>query len=229
MIIMYVLFSEVVMSKVFDVDNKFFSALSKIWDLMVVDFLWIITLPAFIGPACTAMYYAIVKNIRKSRGYPSKTFFHSFKQNFKQAAVIGIGQIVIAAGLIFSFLVAQGMNEKSYIGQVYYWLVIILAVLFVMVSIYVYPVLSRFSMKTKDILKLSLYMSFRHFPTTLFGMLGLVGVVLLGDYFLLSPIVLFAPAVYVLILSLLMERVLRVYMPKKEDQDEIEQEAWYYE
>ena len=217
------------MSKVFDVDNKFFSALSKIWDLMVVDFLWIITLPAFIGPACTAMYYAIVKNIRKSRGYPSKTFFHSFKQNFKQAAFIGIGQIVIAAGLIFSFLVAQGMNEKSYIGQVYYWLVIILAVLFVMVSIYVYPVLSRFSMKTKDILKLSLYMSFRHFPTTLFGMLGLVGVVLLGDYFLLSPIVLFAPAVYVLILSLLMERVLRVYMPKKEDQDEIEQEAWYYE
>ena len=106
---------------------------------------------------------------------------------------------------------------------------IIQAVLFVMVSIYVYPVLSRFSMKTKDILKLSLYMSFRHLPTTLFGMLGLVGVVLLGDYFLLSPIVLFAPAVYVLILSLLMERVLRVYMPKKEDQDEIEQEAWYYE
>ena len=217
------------MNKFFDVDNKFFSTLSKIWDLMVVDFLWIITVLAFIGPACTAMYYAIVKNIRKSREYPSKTFFHSFKQNFKQAALIGIIQIIVAAALICSFLVARGMNEQSYLGQVYYWFVIIQAVLFVMVSIYVYPVLSRFSMKTKDILKLSLYMSFRHLPTTLFGMLGLVGVVLLGDFFLLSPLVLLAPAVYVLLLSLLMERVLRIYMPKKEDQNEIEQEAWYYE
>ncbi|MBO6064980.1 MAG: DUF624 domain-containing protein [Lachnospiraceae bacterium] len=217
------------MSKIFDVDNKFFSTLSKIWDLMVVDFLFIITLPAFIGPSCTALYYAIVKNIRKSRGYPSKTFFHSFKQNFKQAAIIGIGQLIIGGGLIFSYTFATAMDAKSYIGQVYYWLVLILAILFVMVSIYVYPILSRFTMKTKDILHLSLYMSFRHLPTTMFGLIGIVAIVLIGDYLLLSPFVLLAPAVYVLILSFMMEKVLRAYMPKKEDQDEIEQEAWYYE
>ena len=63
----------------------------------------------------------------------------------------------------------------------------------------------------------------------MFGLIGIVAIVLIGDYLLLSPFVLLAPAVYVLILSFMMEKVLRAYMPKKEDQDEIEQEAWYYE
>lgn len=220
------------MSKIFDVDNKFFSTLSKIWDLMVVDFLFIITLPAFIGPSCTALYYAIVKNIRKSRGYPSKTFFHSFKQNFKQGSIIGIIQIIIGFGLFNCFRVAYDpdiMSKDSYFGQVYFWLCVIFTILFAMISIYVYPVLSRFTMKTRDILKLSLYLSFRHLPTTLFGIAGIVAISLIGDLILLSPFVLIAPAVYVLILSFMMEKVLRAYMPKKEDQDEIEQEAWYYE
>ncbi len=220
------------MSKIFDVDNKFFSTLSKIWDLMVVDFLFIITLPAFIGPSCTALYYAIVKNIRKSRGYPSKTFFHSFKQNFKQGSIIGIIQIIIGFGLFNCFRVAYDpdiMSKDSYFGQVYFWLCVIFTILFAMISIYVYPVLSRFTMKTRDILKLSLYLSFRHLPTTLFGIAGIVAICLIGDLIFLSPFVLIAPAVYVLLLSFMMEKVLRAYMPKKEDQDEIEQEAWYYE
>ena len=108
-------------------------------------------------------------------------------------------------------------------------MIILQAVLFAMVSVYIYPVLSRFDMKIGGILKLSLFMAFRHLPTTIYGVLGVVGVLMCWEYIFLTPIVLIAPAIYVLILSLLMEKALRNYMPKKEDQSETEQQAWYYE
>lgn len=217
------------MKNVFDVDNKLFSGMTKIWDLFVVDFLWIITVLAFFGPACTALYYTTVKNIRKSRGYTAQTYFHAFKTNFKQAAILGILQIVIVVGLVVGYQFAISMDENSYIGQVYFWVIILQAVLFAMVSVYIYPVLSRFDMKIGGILKLSLFMAFRHLPTTIYGVLGVVGVLMCWEYIFLTPIVLIAPAIYVLILSLLMEKALRNYMPKKEDQSETEQQAWYYE
>lgn len=228
---MYVLsIPEEMMNKIFDIDNKFFSTLAKMWDLLVLDVLWIISVLAFVGPACTALYYAVAKNIRKSRDYPGKSFWHSFKLNFKQAAILGVMQILCVLWIFYSYNFAMAMDESSYFGQVYYWVVVLEAILFAMVSVYIYPILSRFNMKIGAILKLALYMSIRHFfSTTIYGVLGLVGVYLCWQYILLSPIVLFAPALYVLILSIPMEKVLRRYMPKKEDQSENEQEAWYYE
>ncbi len=217
------------MNKLFDVDNKFFSTLSKVWDLIVLDLLWLLTVLIFIGPACTGLYYAVVKNIRKSRGYTGGTFFHSFKTNFKQAAVIGIFQIIIGFGLFVCYTFAINMNPDMYFGQIYYWVTVFLILVFAMVSIYVYPVLSRFTMKTGAILKLCLFMSVRHIGTTLLGVVGIALVVFSWTMIVYSPLLLVAPAVYVFLLSFPMEKVLRRYMPKKEEQSEQEQEAWYYE
>ncbi|MBO4281239.1 MAG: DUF624 domain-containing protein [Lachnospiraceae bacterium] len=218
------------MNKIFDVDNKLFTALNKMWDLIILDLLWMLTVLLFVGPACTSLYYAIAKNIRRSRSYPGQTFWHSFKLNFKQAAIIGAMQIAAGLWIWYSYHFALAMAPESTFGQVYYWVVVFEFILFSMVSVYVYPVLSRFTMKTGKILKLSFYMSIRHFfSTTIYGVLGIVGVVLAWHYILFSPIVLVAPAIYMLVLSIPMEKVLRIYMPKKEDQDEATQDAWYYE
>ena len=104
------------MSKIFSVDNKFFSTINKIVDLMWLSILWslcslpllflvftfiieqqihlvlllIVLLPiAFItiGPASAALYYAVVKSVRRERSYATKCFFHAFKVNFKIGAL----------------------------------------------------------------------------------------------------------------------------------------------
>ena len=218
------------MSKIFDTDNKLFTVLSKIWDMMVLNFFWFITVLAFIGPACTGLYYAVVKNIRRSRDYAGKSFFHSFKSNFKQAAILGALQIVFGVGLLFCYDFAiHYLDEKAYLAQVYYWLVVIMIILFLMVSIYIYPVLSRFDLKVSTVIKMSFFMAFRHLLTTVIGVLGLAVCFFCITSFIISPLLLIAPVLYTFGISFPMEKVLRKYMPKKEDADPIAQEAWYYE
>ena len=217
------------MEKLFDVNNKFFTFMGKLFDLIVLNVLWVLTLVCFVGPACTGLYYAIAKNIRKDRDYATKSFFHSFKQNFKQASVIGILQIVIGFGLWWCYQFALAMDPNVTFSKIYFWAILVLIVLFIMMSIYVYPILSRFSMKTTAILKLALYMSVRHPLTTIVGFAGIVIAIVYPALVFFSPLVLCVIGLYVLLLSFPMEKALRKYMPKKEDADENEQEAWYYE
>ncbi len=217
------------MDRLFDVNNKFFTFMAKVFDLIVLNLLWVLTLVCFIGPSCTALYYAVVKNIRRDRDYTWKTFFHSFKSNFKQASIIGVLQLVIGAGLVWCYEFASAMDPTATFAKVYYWAILVMIVVFIMMSIYVYPILSRFSMKTADILKLSLYMSIRHPLTTIIGFAGIVVAIFYPALVFFSPLVLCVIGLYVLILSFPMEKALRKYMPKKEDVGEHEQEAWYYE
>ena len=94
---------------VFNSENRFFSAMNKLWDVMVLNWLFILTVILGIGPASTGLYYAVAKNIRKSRGYTIKTFFHSFKINFKQGFVIGILQAIAAFSLYYCYWFAMSM------------------------------------------------------------------------------------------------------------------------
>ena len=47
---------------------------------------WIIGIPlsTICGPACTAMHYVVLKMVREEDSYVTKSFFKSFKENFKQ-------------------------------------------------------------------------------------------------------------------------------------------------
>ena len=80
------------MGNFFNLDNPLFSILNKICDMLFVSIIYIILcLPIFtIGPATTALYYAVVKVIRRERGYISREFFRSFKLNFKRGTIVGL-------------------------------------------------------------------------------------------------------------------------------------------
>ena len=81
---------------IFNSENKFFSFMNKAWDVLVLNLYFILTVLLGIGPAATALYYAIVKNVRRSRSYATTEYFRAFKNNFKQGLIIGL--IQIAAG-----------------------------------------------------------------------------------------------------------------------------------
>ena len=51
------------MSKLFDLNNPFFSFLSKVADLIILSFLWFVCcLPIVtIGPSSSALYYVMLK------------------------------------------------------------------------------------------------------------------------------------------------------------------------
>ena len=164
---------------VFNSENRFFSAMNKVWDLMVLNWMFILTVVIGIGPASTGLYYAIAKNIRKSRGYAVRTFFHSFKQNFKQGFILGILQLVAALSVVYCYSFAMAMREGETLSQVYFTLWLIFTVLFIFISVYIYPILSRFNLTTMKIIKMAFVVSLRHLPSTLLiVLLAAVGVFL---------------------------------------------------
>ncbi|MBR4812452.1 MAG: DUF624 domain-containing protein [Lachnospiraceae bacterium] len=216
---------------VFNSENRFFSAMNKVWDLMVLNWMFILTVVIGIGPASTGLYYAIAKNIRKSRGYAVRTFFHSFKQNFKQGFILGILQLVGALSVVYCYSFAMAMREGETLSQVYFTLWLIFTVLFIFISVYIYPILSRFNLTTMKIIKMAFVVSLRHLPSTLLiVLLAAVGVFLvwLSPAFL-SLLLLGGVSGYVLIKSFLMERILRRYTPKPAEGEENTTDLWYLE
>lgn len=121
------------MSNFFNPDNKFFSFMSKVFDVVALNVIWLAMFIPFLGllyltgitqmwflivptvlslivvvPSFIALYYSLVKAVRHQRSYPIKEFFHSFKDNFKQGAVASIIFMIIAAFLAFDFLYLVG-------------------------------------------------------------------------------------------------------------------------
>ena len=68
-------------------ENKILELLSRIVDLLLLNFLFIITsIPIFtIGASLCALYSVNLKMTRKEESYVIKDFFRSFRQNFRQA------------------------------------------------------------------------------------------------------------------------------------------------
>ena len=93
---------------------------------------------------------------------------------------------------------------------------LVLLVMFVFVFIYSFPILSRFSVKTKQLLKWSFFLSIRHLPLTVIMTAILAGAVVGGYFcfFYFFPAVLVLPAVATLLISFPMEIVLKKYTPE---------------
>ena len=95
------------MDKFFNLDNPVMAFMGKIADLIILNFIVILfSLPIFtIGASWTALYYVTLKMVRKEESYMFKDFWHSFKENFKQATIIWLLVLVVAAVFVGDFLI----------------------------------------------------------------------------------------------------------------------------
>ena len=221
------------MSNFFNMDNPFFTTLGKLCDLLFISVVWVLLcIPVVtIGPANTALYYAIVKVVRRERGYLFREFFKSFKLNFKRAAVLGVILTIMFVVLGFDLVWAYAnLGSSGSTGSILFGVFIAITFLLVCFSTYVFPILSRFDMTVKQLVKAGAFMSIRHLPSTL-AMVIVTAAGIVGTLFI--PLLIFiAPALVVLINSFLMERILKKYMPQSEETNEEEhsgKDEWYLE
>ena len=87
---------------IFNIDNKFFRALNKLVDMVILSFCWIIScIPVFtIGAASTALYDTSRRVIHHDEGYVWRGYWHAFKVNFKQATKAWLVQLIILIVLL---------------------------------------------------------------------------------------------------------------------------------
>ena len=101
---------------IFGFDGSFINFCDKLFDVMALGFLWILcSLPIItIGASSTALYYAMVKCIKKGDGYITREFFHSFRMNLIPGTILW----VLIAAATFAMHLNIGILMKETDGKV---------------------------------------------------------------------------------------------------------------
>jgi len=201
-------------------ESKFFEVIGKIVDVMLLSIYWLICcIPVFtIGPATTALYYTVHKVLYQNRGYTTKEFFHSFKDNFKQATLswlifLGIGTLCGAD----IYLTRAMLESGDKIGNLCIFFVILLIVEIAWVF-YHFTYMARFSNGFKASFKLSGALMIVHLPKTLLLLL-ITGVFALVSY-LVPVLFIFMPCIFMIIVHPLFESIFRKYMSEEDLENE---------
>ena len=166
------------MSKLFRMDSPLMCFLTKIADLMVLNILFCVTsIPLItIGASWTALYSVTLKMVRDEEGSVSRSYFRSFRQNFRQATLLWLGVLVVLALLVLDIRVLNGMAGGTAPGLLRVG-VEILALLGIMVLQYLFPSLARFEASLADTLKNACMMALAHLPKTALMTAAAVGAV----------------------------------------------------
>lgn len=154
------------MRELFNMDGPVFRFLSKLADLMLLNIVFLICcIPIVtIGASVTAMAYVCMK-IRDDEGYVVRSFFKSFKQNFKQSTLIWLLMLFLALVLgLDTYILRQMEGTGASIMQVIVYIGILL---WVMIFIYVFPVQAKFYNTIKGTLRNSVLLAVGNLPKTL--------------------------------------------------------------
>lgn len=184
-------------------------AIGFIIDLVFVGILWLLcSLPVLtLGPATTALYYTIAKNVLHDRGELAKVFFTGFKRNFRQSFpmwLLYLGLLALALLDIYGYS-HMGLDrgrELSALGGV----VLIPALLSFP---WMFAYISRFDNNLGGSLRFVAYLCFRHVGRTLLLTLELLGFLVIA--WLIPYLLPIIPGPFALLMSLQIEPVFRDY------------------
>lgn len=216
--------------KLLNPNSEFMQAMESIFYLIVLGLIWLLISLTIvgIGPASVALYYAVVKSVRKGRSTPFKEFFSALKlkQNWLTALIIHI-LLLFFGWVLYTFdwnYVLLWIKTGAMADPLQTVMAIIKIFFLVGIICYVYPIISRFQVNIPRALMLSLFFCLRYFWITILCTLLLCFALLVAlAYPALSWLI---PGIFVWLLSYPMESVLRKYVP---DADKSDSDAWYLE
>ena len=152
--------------KIFDLDSPLMNVLNKMADLMWLKILTLICCIPVItaGAVLTSMHYVALKIVRNEESYITRSFFKSFKTNFRQATLIWLLLMLVAAilGGDYYIITKSGMQ----FSQVLVVLIMAAGVLVICTSLYVFPVLAKFDNTIMGTIRNAFIMSILQLPKT---------------------------------------------------------------
>ncbi len=182
------------MGNLFSIDGPLYKISTVIYNLLVLNFLWLIFSIPFvtIGASTTALFYVTGKIVRQE-GYNSliKPFWHSFKTNFKQATLIWIA---LLAGFMIITINIRNVHLLGGLGKYFAPFQFDILIELLIIGIYIFPLSARYHIKFLDGIKAAFFIGNRHIITTILCL-----AVFPGMYFLLmwkGFFILFIMAIY---------------------------------
>lgn len=140
-------------------DGKIMRALEVVGNYCLLNLLWIVfSLPVIsVFPATVAMF-GIMKQWTNGTDPPVlKTFFTIFKKNFKKSCFIGVIQVLCTIIFVLDFKVFWNMEGS--IKIIFIPVIMLLAYIFLSMSIYLYPLMAKYEMTFKQLVKNAFFLT----------------------------------------------------------------------
>lgn len=145
------------MNHLFNPENKFWNFISKIADVFCISILWAVcSLPIVTAGAANAALHRFSLNlVNDTEDMVLRGFFSAFKQNLKKATLIWLLQLAVGLFLAYDFFLAwHYFLQKSSVGAVVVLAAVCsLTLIFLMTSMYIYPLQVTFDFPMKKLLR----------------------------------------------------------------------------
>lgn len=167
--------------KFFSVDSPLYRFLSRVLDILKLNFLWILgSLPVFtIGASTTAAMSVALKLADDEESYIAKSYFEAYKANFKQGVPMGLIFLVAWYAVYLDFQLFGAVKNNPVIlliiGMVSVFLVII-------AMIYSFSLLARYENTVVRTIQNSMDISRKYFGKTLILVILVAAEVLIFQY-----------------------------------------------
>ena len=214
--------------KFFSYDSRFSQVMLKVCYACCLNLLWAVcSIPIFtIGAATAAMYDVSLKIVRDEEYYIAQNFFRAFRSNFKQATqiwliLLGIGVFLAGDGYVLYHLRATSTGTPAVIWTLILALVIAAAVVYVIVLLYVFPLVASVKNTNRAMLVNSFLIGTHYLFATI-----LLFAVHFAMFFLVvrifTPLIIFGEGACALISAFLLNRILISvsYNPEDDEEDD---------
>jgi uncharacterized membrane protein YesL len=211
---------------IFSYDSKFSQLFVKLSYACWLNMMWMIcSLPIItIGASTTALYSVTLKIADETESNITRQFSHAFRSNFKQSTRLWI--LLLIAGLLIGgdFYVVMHMRSMSTGIMASIWtlnlaLLIVVSIIYVVVLIYIFPLIARFENTDQAMLKNSLLIGIHYLFCTIV-VAAIHFVMFYAVVAVFTPLILFGEGLCALLSSYMLINVFRVisYRPEEDEQ-----------
>ncbi len=182
------------------------SGLMKIMTLIMLSTVWVILcLPVITaGPATTAFYYTIQKNIKYNRGYAFQCFWDSFRDNFKQSFLAGLVIIAMMAVVFMDYAALRVLAQSGRIPEGFEAVTYVMGIVLLVYAVWLFACIARFENTLGKTLKNALILAVVNLPCSI--LIFIAGAMAALMIWLVPPAILIMPAVAFWFASIPMEK-----------------------
>ncbi len=210
------------MNHLFNIDNPVMQFISKIFDLIILNLIFLLSCIPVIttGASICALYYVSLKIVRGEDPYIWKNFWKSFRQNFRQGTAAWLVTLLVSTFLGMDFYILNSQDTVLFaVVRVLLW--VICAFLLAM-FLYLFPIISHFVCTLKQAVKNAALMAFGYLPYTavLLAMSGLIIYLLSASPQTFAVVILLSGicgfSVFSFTACLLFDRIFKKYDPEED-------------
>ena len=205
------------------------SGLMKILTLLMLSAVWVILcLPVLTaGPATTAFYYTIQKNIKYNRGYAFQCFWESFRENFKQSFLAGLVIIAMMAVVFLDYGAIKVLSANGKIPEGFEAVTYIMGIVLLVYAVWLFACIARFENTLCKTLKNAVILAVVNLPCSI--LIFVIGAMAVLMIWLVPPAILIMPAVAFWFASIPMEKAFFIYLSEEDRRLEAERNDDYRE